>query len=530
MSTLTDRFLSPAGGRDAAAPAWLTGGRVLTLLEVAAGAAACIVFLSFAVVAAGHLSDRYHLNFATGVYAALAARLNDGVLYPPLYDGSHYGGTRYMPLSFVLHAGLARCTGEYVLSGKLLALALAVVLCVQLYRVLRGFSCGRGVALGLVALGVVTQSGFLAGTSIRGDLLSVVLQLGALGLVRGGASTPRAAAAGALCTLALLAKFTAAWAPAAIVVAYLLNNRRAGAVFLTAWLGTLAAALACLYLGSSGRMLESFRAAAVENVHVVSVLRSPVALLARLGRAGAAEAFLVPVAGLECVLALRQRRFTIYHGSLLLSLPILLVIFTDLGADFNHLLDLVVLAVPLAGSLWASLPSADRASAGPRAGMAVALCWVLFMCWTATLGNPVRDVVSAWRGHEMTRFPAKPLAGVVTDDASVLSEDPWVSVTRRQPPTVLDPYVLACLTRMRPELTNELVRRIEAGVFDRIVLRMHGGEIDPREEGEWEDRTLGRPVIDAVRAHYQTAAQTQGFIVYAPRRPAAPAGTAHAPN
>ena len=294
--------------------------------------------------------------------------------------------------------------------------------------IVRGFGCGRGVSLALASLGLVTQSGYLAATSIRADLLAVVLQLAALQVARGGGSTPRAVGAGVLCTLALLAKFTAAWAPAAIVIAYFVKQRRASLIFLASWLGTLAVAALCLHLGTSGRMLESFRAEAVQNVGVLSVLKSPIALLARLGRGGAAEAFLMPLAILECVLAVRLHRFTIYHGALLLSLPILLVIFTDLGADFNHLLDLVVLAVPLAGSLWASLPSTDRAHMAVRAGLAVAVCWVLFMCWTAALGNPLRDVVAAWMGHGKDSFPVKPLAGVVADDANLLCEDPWISL------------------------------------------------------------------------------------------------------
>ncbi len=475
-----------------------------------------VVLTSLFVVVIGHINDRYHLNFATGVYAALAARLNGGVLYPPLFDGLHYGGTRYMPLSFSLHAALAHFTGEYIVSGKLIALALSVVLCFQLYYIVRGFGCGRGVSLALASLGILTQSGYLVATSIRADLLAVVLQLAALQVARGGNSSSRAVGAGLLCTLALLAKFTAAWAPAAILIAYFVKQRRLSFVFLASWLGTVAVAAICLHWGTSGRMLDSFRAGAVQNVGVVSALKSPIAFLARLGRGGAAEAFLIPLAILECVLAARQRRFTIYHGGLLLSLPILLVIFTDLGADFNHLLDLVVLAVPLAGALWASLPTTDRAHVAVRAGLAVAVCWVLFMCWTATLGNPLRDVVTTWIKHGRTSFPAKPLAGVVSDDAALLCEDPWIAVSRNQAPTIIDPYAVACMTRTHPQQYAELVKRVEAAAFDQVVLRIHGGDFDPSEEGEWEERTLGLPVINAVRAHYRVLKQAEGYLVYTP--------------
>jgi hypothetical protein len=518
MATAANGVLTPIERGAAPAPRWLSDSRVLALLDFAAGAAAVVVLVSLAIVVVGHITDRYHLNFATGVSAALAERLNGGVLYPALYDGAHYGGTRYMPLSFAIHAGLAHFTGEYILSGKLVAFFLSTILCIQLYCIVREFGCGRGVSLALASLGVVTQSGYLVATSIRADLMAVVLQLGALQVARGGDSAARATGAGVLCTLALLAKFTAAWAPAAILIVYFVKHRRASVIFLASWLCTLAVALICLHIGTSGRMLDSFRAAAVQNVGVVSILKSPIAFLARLGRGGAAEAFLIPLAILECVLALRQRRFTIYHGALLLLLPILLVIFTDLGADFNHLLDLVVLAIPLAGSLWASLPSTDRAHVAVRSGLAVAVCWVLFMCWTATLGNPLRVVVTTWIKHGKTGFPAKPLAGLVPDDATLLCEDPWIPVSRNQAPTIIDPYAVACMTRTHPKLYADLVKRIEDGGFDQIVLRLHGGDFDPSEEGEWEDRTIGRPAINAVRSHYVVQKQAEGYLIYAPRK------------
>jgi len=66
--------------------------------------AAAVVLGSYAVLAVVHSGDRYQLNGTSGVYAGLAMNLNHGICYPELYDGARYGGTRYMPLQFVLHA------------------------------------------------------------------------------------------------------------------------------------------------------------------------------------------------------------------------------------------------------------------------------------------------------------------------------------------------------------------------------------------------------------------------------------------
>jgi hypothetical protein len=107
---------------------------------------------------------------------------------------------------------------------------------------------------------------------------------------------------------------------------------------------------------------------------------------------------------------------------------------------------------------------------------------------------------------------------LVPDDATLLCEDPWIPVSRNQAPTIIDPYAVACMTRTHPKLYADLVRRIEDGGFDQIVLRLHGGDFDPSEEGEWEDRTIGRPAINAVRSHYVVQKQAEGYLIYAPRK------------
>src|SRR5262249_22638960 len=160
-------------------------------------------------------------------------------LYPDLYDGEHYGGTRYMPLPFTLQAGLARLTGNYLVAGKILAYGTTVVVCVLLWIILRRVRCSPGVAIALLSLLLTSHSGYLACTTIRGDLLPIALQLAAL-VVGTWALTPRCAAAAAgFCTLAVLAKVTAGWAPLALAWFYYRSNRGTFGVFLGIWLGSL---------------------------------------------------------------------------------------------------------------------------------------------------------------------------------------------------------------------------------------------------------------------------------------------------
>src|SRR5208283_321204 len=62
------------------------------------------------------------VNHPAGVLMAMAADLKHGVFYRPLYGPEGYGGTRYFPLYFVLHAllmklGIPVLLGAYLLSA-----------------------------------------------------------------------------------------------------------------------------------------------------------------------------------------------------------------------------------------------------------------------------------------------------------------------------------------------------------------------------------------------------------------------------
>jgi hypothetical protein len=114
----------PAGG--AGLTRWLGAGVV---------GVSVLVLASWAVIAGVHVDDDYHVSWVSGSWIALARYVNEGVLYPPLHNGDSFGGTRYMPLQFVIHAGLARATGEYLVSAKVLAYASALALYVVAFLV-----------------------------------------------------------------------------------------------------------------------------------------------------------------------------------------------------------------------------------------------------------------------------------------------------------------------------------------------------------------------------------------------------------
>src|SRR5213592_5141199 len=64
---------------------------------------------------------------ASGVWTALAQDLARGIFYRPTADAYGFGGTRYMPLFFVLHGTLIRLSLDPIFAGLLLTVASIVL-------------------------------------------------------------------------------------------------------------------------------------------------------------------------------------------------------------------------------------------------------------------------------------------------------------------------------------------------------------------------------------------------------------------
>jgi len=484
-----------------------------------------LVLLSYGVLAGAHIRDRYQVNFFSGVYSGLAMHLNEGTFYPDLFDGTHYGGTRYMPLSFVLHAGLARLTGDYLFSGKLLTLVLGLILFAQLYSILRERQCSMAVSLALLSLVILTEPGLLALTTIRGDLLPVVLQLAALQVAAGKPTWRRMLLAALLCTLALLSKVSAVWAPLAIASFTVFRHRDKALVFVGFWITSALVALTLFNQLSNGRMLVNLQVLSGSGVGTLASLLAPLLFLWRIGQSGVLLTLLFPLALVEGIRAVRQYEVNRYHYALGCCLLVTLGIYLDKEVTSNHLLDLIVLSIPVLGCLWTYLASTRSAAGALKLSpvLALLLVWGMYMAWSNTLVKPCFEVVQSIRdGSAAGNYPAKPLAALIKAKDRLLAEDAWVAIARGQIPTVLDPYSLGRLSLSKPDLVEPLVQRIRGQEFQWIVLcqDLNGSNRDNRYR--WEDRHFGPAVVKAMREAYQLHSQGKGHFVYVPKPVANP--------
>jgi hypothetical protein len=482
------------------------------VLSVALAGLSVIALASWLFLAAVHIDDRYRVGHGQGVWMALARYAHEGVLYPPIYDGERFGGTRYMPLQIVVNATGGSVTGEYLTSGKVIALLTTTALLLLVFWLLRRAGCSAALAAALTTVILATEGGLHAGTTLGGDVLPALLQVGVIGLVGAAPDLPRTRTTAAfLGALALLAKLAAVWAVLAVLTWYLANGRRSDAWRFAAWfVAASAVLLGGAELLSGGRMSENLLTLALSGgVGLKALGRAPNQLITNLGDLTLAGWILVPFASLSFLHAGSWRTISVAQWALAWSFLTTLVVLSDLGTGYNQMVDIVALLVLVVGSLATSPPFGTSGQGLIPLLIPFTVVWGLGTGLVLTVLPDVKEAVTSIGAPT----PARPLSGFVRPDETLLSEDPGIPVGLGRTPVILDPFMLPRIAASRPDAIDDLVARIEDGRWDVIVLieRAEGNDV------WWRDYHLGPRVIDAIRRSYVFDREVDGFFVYRPR-------------
>jgi hypothetical protein len=488
------------------------GERGLRTLSVALVTVSLVILAIWAWLAVVHLDDRYRVDHVSGVHMALAWDANHGTLYPPLYDGRTYGGTRYMPLPIVLDAAAARLTGDYLISGKLLSYGYFLGLMAMLILLLRKLRCPWSLAVGLAAMVMVTETGLAASMDARSDALPILLQLGAVGLVlhrRRPTSTVGAAALGAL---AFVTKLTSFWAPAAIFLWLLVENRKRAIQFLVAYIAFAGALLALFATASQGRLFENvFGLSGAGITGIGPLIRSPYRFFHEAIPHAMGGWVLVPFVVTAVWWAARERKLSIWVLSLGSYLGVLMIMLADKGVGWNQLIDLVVLAILVVGEWIGGLSERPRVWPLAIGLLAVVVLWVNITGLAFLFGPEIKKSLDP---AFLATVTSQPLAGRVDAGTRVLAEDPYVPVSLDRRPVVLDPFMLITIGQRDPSAVQDLVRRIQQHQFDLVVLRVRVD--DPSMAWWFQQEAFGASVADALRANYGYDGRVSGYYLYRP--------------
>lgn len=497
----TGQVTGPRGRRR---PDWLSASSIVL---------GVLIFAAWIFLATAHADDRYRLDHVSGARVALARYVDDGVLYPELYDGHRYGGTRFMPLPIVLHGLVAQLTGEYLVSGRLLAYAATLGLLATMFVALKRLRCPFALQILLPALVLTTATGLSASINMRADVLPLLLQLLAVSIVSSSERTSGAVAAGVLAALALFTKTTALWAPLAIVAWLLFRDRRRLAWFIGTYAGSSAALLLAFVAVTHGRIVENVFGLATSGVGARSILLAPYRFLHLIVADATTAWAILPIAGVAVWLAVKERRSSIYVLSLPLALAVLLVVLTDVGTGWNQLIDVVVLAAIVTGELAGRI-QADVSADRPGSRVAAVIVGITLLWITAS--GAVVTIVPELEGTVNGNLASSrvPLEGIADRGTAILSEDAYVHVSLGQLPVVLDPFMLLRLGRERPEAVRDLIDRIEAQEFELVVLV---NALEPLDQAWWSEQHFGPDVVEAIDRAYRFAGRLEGYYLYEPR-------------
>jgi hypothetical protein len=478
---------------------------------IALAAVAITVAASYVVLAADHADDRYRVDFVSGTWLGLADYARRGIVSPPLHDGQFYAGTRYMPLPVLLDGGLARLTGDLLVSAKVATYVIAVGLFAIAFVILRLRRCPTLLALGLLAAVVVTPTGLVGALGLRNDGLAVLFQLAAVAVVLRERSPAAVSAAGVLSALGILSKVSAVWAPVAIVVWLAMHERARLTRFLAALGASLGFALLVLELVSSGRFLSNAAAYtfAGRRGPLAPLTEGVQALTTNFVASGDAVWLLFPLAVAAIVVTLRERDVTLLQLALLVDVVVLAVVMSSRGTDHNHLLDLGVLTVLVVGEL-AGTSARDRLVAVLATA---AVVWGVGTSYLRMMGpETVGSVRRLAHGESETNrnLDPNPLAGLVLPTDRILSEDPSIPLLLDQRPILLDSFIARYGFRDHPEDARELAARIERKEFDKIIT------VAGLEPGSplFAQQFLGPIVNQAVAENYKLVHAQLDLYVY----------------
>lgn len=470
---------------------------------------------AFALATALRMPDAWAsgnaLNHVSGAWMALADDLAHGTLYRPLDAAAlGYGGTRYFPLVFALHAGLLEAGAGHLAAGWALSAAAGALLVAGGFLLLRAGGLRRAPALAFAALALGGFAGQHALAAARGDLLPVglgALGLAALARLRGRGRIPAAAA---LFAAAFAAKPTALTALAAGVAWLALRRERRAALALAGATSALAAGVVLATDALSGGRFLAILAACAVDVGPRDLLAAPLRLARELALADPAGLALVAAAAVAVgaaapALARAAGREGPEAAPLLPALWLLaaaggaLVVFASPGAGLNHLVELGAAAALALGAATAGPAPRPARLAAPFA--AAAALAIALATWHADRHGSRLDELRA----VVRALPPGP----------VLSEDPMVPLLAGARPAVADPWMLRVTSARDGRIARRLSAELERGGYAAIVLFR---DLDaPGGDAWYAGRNLGLAIVADVRRAYRRTRSIGRYHLYVPR-------------
>jgi hypothetical protein len=442
-----------------------------------------------------------HLDHVSGAWVALASDLHSGVFYRAPYGPDGYGGTRFFPLFFCLHAAGIGLSGSWRFSGYVLSAISVVFLLAGVYYLLRKLGLDRWLAVAgcaAVLAGTSVQDALL---TIREDGLAAALNVWGVAMCAGQCSRRRLYFSALLFSLAFATKETSVFGAGGLFLALLLNKKTGDAVRLviaTALGYTTVVVIMCV--ASRGRAFEGLRLTLATGSGFYSLLNSPITMVEAMN-SYREEMILLALA--LTALVLMRVRLRLPSLWFLCTLAVTLVIFSSEGTAGNHLVDLLVASV-VVFAVWTSELSL------PDLGIAL-LASASLVAWLGLMvQHRYDDLVPV---HTQLQEIVRATAG---SGKPILSDNPLVPLAAGQHPYVLDAFMFRVLQDRVPNFGDPMWQMLRERRFGAVVL------VDNPDSDEGKDTYsnyhFGDYFMEVLRQNYEPAGSAGTEYIFVPRK------------
>jgi hypothetical protein len=449
------------------------------------------------------------MNHISGAWVSLAMDVADGVFYRPLVSEDGYGGTRFMPLQFLIHGSLIKAGGDPALTGHALSLLSMVALMGGIYCLLRWMTVRRGLSVVCAILVLFSAVVQLALWTVRGDLLAAALNVWGLAFSARalGDSTRKSSVcvAALFFVLAFTAKLTTIFGFVAAVAAFFLSDHRKSAYKLgLLTLVGIIVAVGLIHVASEGRALEAMRACASGGATLEDIAKSPITWFRIAQGADPWSLALIALAVFGLLLLPRGAWRELPAIALLATAGVTVFLFGSPGVDYNHLLDLHVIALVFFSMQLARLRLDPSLGAVTLAMVAVmGSAYILFKVRSTASPIPLREDV------------VRTLGQVGNSGGPLLSENPWYPILKHERPYMLDPFMFRLISRRNPSIAHDLSEKLEGHFFRAVILQN-----DPQTEAgkyELDEVHFGRGFAEKLLENYELGGQHGILLLYRPK-------------
>ncbi|MCH7623204.1 MAG: hypothetical protein IIB46_03895 [Nitrospinae bacterium] len=500
--------------------------RLLNVLLWAAGLTAFIGSLSLLF---WFLPGAIPSGTTSGVWAALANDFAQGIFYRPVFDDFGYGGTRYMPVFFVIYGFLISYLHDPVTSGFLLSLTSLAFLEIGIYFLLRETGVRKSIIIPFILLIHASISVQMLTLEVKEAFLATGFNLWGIVFALKHLKTKSRLYlifSAVFFLGAFFTKFTTLGGLLTVLLYFLIQKKKSSAIYLASLTAIPGAVIIFLVNDfSQNRAFESFQACALGGFNLGYAIKTPLWFATFIIR----DPFLMVLLGLAGCLIINKRKaildsFLFFYFTI--SFVSTFAIYSSPGTDNNHLIDLLIASTLVLAFEFQKNQNFFKLY---NLSFLFIILGTLYTWIPGTIsvkdhiepiGKPTRDTI---------RFIADRLGPA---KENLLSENPLVPLLMGQRPIVMDAYSIRIIAKQSPAIHKDFIRKIENNYFGAIILLDWSGapldQLEETMEKTMEKRSsigVGRfygavhfppGFLELIKKHYFLSFVKRPYVVYEP--------------